>query len=269
MNKIIELIEEVKKSFYIDQEPFSFSVLSKKRDELLALCKKLGDKEEVFKNYLNSFEINKKYSIYSSSCWGYYTPSIIENYASVNVHRPKRLFSEKLNKEHFYEYLYNDNKLIAIKYYYKNKNTVTHYFLRIQDSLFSFCFRDHKDKFVEIFELTYDDFGNVLTFANLESWSENLEANSDFIKHNRYMFQDCNLLDYHYFHNNNGVIDFVDYYTRIYNFSPSISGLKLGSRFYFQYDDTKKIIGKHSDRDFFPCIFDNQENQKTADLGKK
>ena len=47
LNEIVKLIENVQDEFFVMRDPFSYNVLNKKREELLKICRKIGDKESV------------------------------------------------------------------------------------------------------------------------------------------------------------------------------------------------------------------------------
>lgn len=261
-----KIIIENQRMYHKERDPFSFDVLKFKREELISLCRKFGNYKECFEQYLETMDLNEKFSNYSGSHWGYYTPTVFEDFFITNRKRPKRLYNEKPNKESYYRYLYFNEELIAMERYSRNKKWETHYFFRIGNYVYSFKFAETWENFVTVFEACYNDLGNISTFANLMSWGEDLSKVEYYFKYCRPQLSDCQLLDYQYYHydvNNN--LDYADGYSRIYNFSPAISGLKLGVRLYFDYDDKGKIIGAHGDKSCVPCIFLEQSGDEQSE----
>lgn len=258
LNEIEKIIEENIREFSVDEEKFSYKTIKRKREELISLGMKLGCRFEAFKKVYTNIATTEKYSSFSLSCWGYYSPSILDDYHIVNVKRPKRLFTKppKNIDGTYYQYLYVHQQLVMINYFSQNKLFRSKYICKVGNRIYSFTFPDIWENQIYIYEAVYDDAGNILTFSHIETYGmpEN-ETNERILRHCRKGIRAA-LLDYQKYHyNDNGVLEYADKYSRIYDFSPQIVGLKLGKRFRFVYDDEGKRVGIKYDESAVPCIF--------------
>ena len=263
MEKILQVIQDIHQNFTSDIENFNFDVLRKKREELIDLGKIIGCKEGFFKDYLNSLDVSYKYSCFSHSFWGYYTPSIIDDFVIRNLKRPKKLFIQKPQKPTYYEYVYNGNQLVALNYISNENVYSTTHFCYVDNRIYSFTFPEPFKYEVRIYEAEFDDFKKIKAVSYIDTFGLPESETDEKVLRKCQKGVKAALLDFQYYHyNESGTLEYGDNYTRIYNFSPQISGLKLGQRFRFTYDDNGKITGFYYSKDEIPCVFEPTPEEK-------
>ncbi len=265
MEEILQVIQDIHQNFTSDIENFNFDVLRKKREELIELGKIIGCKEEIFKSYLSSLNVSYKYSCFSHSYWGYYTQSIIDDFVIRNLKRPKKLFKQKPNKPTYYEYVYDGEQLVALNFISDEEVCLTTYFCYVENRIYSFSFPSVFKYEIRIYEAVFDDNGKIKTISSTDTFGlPKSETDENVLKKCQRGIRAA-LLDFQYYHYDSfGNLEYGDNYTRIYNFSPQISGLKLGQRFRFTYDDNSKITGCYYSKDEIPCIFEPTPEEKNT-----
>lgn len=266
MKEIISLIKENQEKFAIQLEPFSYAVLRNKLFELATLGIQVGCEEKKFEKIFSILELTQKFSRYSSSEWGFYTPSILNDFVITNVKRPKRLYNSVNNWEVFYRYSYFNEKLVCIESVRKDKVFSKKYFVSVENAEYSFEFFDYKNR-VDICEATYNSEGKILTYANIitagiESDNRTSELQKKIV--------DSSIMDFQLYHYNNSELEYADKFSRIYNFSPQLIGMEIGDRFYFVYGETGKIKTVNCDKNKKVCIFEleNPEAEKFDSSGR-
>ena len=265
MKDILHTIQNNYQKFTPDTEIFNFNTLRKKREELIELGKIIGCKEDVFKNYLNSLEVSYKYSCFSHSFWGYYTPSIINDFVINNQKRPKKLVNKKPQKPFYYQYVYDGERLVALNYISNENIYSTTYFCYVENRIYSFTFPQVFKYEVCIYEADFDKNGKIKTIASTDTFGLSESETDEKILRKCQRGIRAALLDFqYYYYNDLGNLEYGDNYTRIYNFSPQIAGLKLGQRIRFTYDDNGKIIGWYYSKDEIPCVFEPTPEEKNT-----
>ena len=192
------------------------------------------------------------FSKYSSSIWGFFTPVLYE-FVITNVKRPKRLYKSISKEAYYYQYLFADDKLVCINSQNKHENFSKKYVYNYKNSIYSFNFFDYKNR-VDICQAVYNEKGDILSFASIiTAGIPEAELSEEKVK----KIIDSSILDFQYYHyDENGKLEYADYYRRIYNFSPQLIGMPLGNRFKFIYNEEGKLVDAEFDKNAVPCIFE-------------
>lgn len=245
------------KNNIVDYTEISYRMLKEQKDCLISLGTVLGCALEDFKKSLGFLKVTKKYSIYSSSEWGHYSPNILNEYIVTNVKKPKRLYNNPPKSKNYYQYLYSNGELVAIKSFLAGKEYKTDYIYKLGNTVFSFSFSDVYKYQVTINQAIYDEKGNILTNSYIETYGMPENEDDEIVLRRCKRGIRAALLDFQKYHyDETGLLDYVDDYKRIYDFSPQIVGLKLGKRFRFIYDESGKRIAVEYDKDAVPCVFE-------------
>jgi len=252
MNNISEIIKENENAYMTPITQFSYKVLREKIFELANLGIKVGCYENDFETALSDMVTTEKYSKYSLSTWGFFTPVLYE-FVITNVKRPKRLYKCVPKSTNYYQYLFNNNKLVSIDTVEKNKVCSRKYFYSCPNTEYSFNFFFYKNR-VDICQAVYNEKGDILSFSSIiTAGIPEEELSEEKVK----KIIDSSILDFQYYHyDENGNLDYADYYRRVYNYSPQLLGMPLGNRFKFRYNEEGKLVDAEFDKNAVPCIFE-------------
>ncbi len=266
MNNISEIIKENENAYMTPITQFTYKNLREKLFELANLGIEVGCKQDYFETALSNMITTEMFSKYSSSIWGFFTP-ILDEFVIVNVKRPKRLYKSISKEAYYYQYLFADDKLVCINSQNKDKNFSKKYLYNYKNSIYSFNFFDCKNR-VDICQAVYNEKGDILSFASIiTAGIPEEELSEEKVK----KIIDSSILDFQYYHyDENGKLDYADYYRRVYNFSPQLLGMPLGKRYKFIYDENSKIIDAELDETVVPCVFEleHPEDEKFDPTGR-
>ena len=225
------MIEENQENFAFEESEVSYNMLNQKRLELVSLGLKIFQSYNKFFSYYENLDYEEKFSIYTLAEWGYLSPPTIYN----NVKIPKRLSDKppKHRRNYYYKYLLHNGIIEKLIFCCAEKEYEKRYFCRTEDAIYSFKFNKGvatQREAVEIIEAKYKD-GKVVSYSSsivvgipngkveeFELCRENSIKNSK--------------LDYQmYNYNEAGELVSIDFFERIYAFSPQIAGYKFGERY--------------------------------------
>ena len=155
--------------------------------------------------------------------------------------------------------------MVALNYISDENVYSTTYFCYVANRIYSFTFPEPFKYEVRIYEAEFDDSKKIKTISYIDTFGlPESETDEKVLKKCQRGIRAA-LLDFQYFHyNDSGNLEYGDNYTRIYNFSPQIAGLKLGQRFRFTYDDNGKIIEWYYSKDEIPCVFEPTSEEKNT-----
>lgn len=230
-DKIVKMIEDNQEEFAYNEAEVSYNMLNQKRLELVSLGLKIFQCYDDFFSYYKNLDYVEKFSIYTLAEWGYLSPPTF--YGNVKI--PKRLSDKppKHRRNYYYKYLLHDGIIEKLIFCCAGKEYGKRYFCRTEDAIYSFKFNKGvatQRESVEIIEAKYKD-GAVISYSNcivvgipngegeaFELCKENSVRNS--------------MLDYQlYNYNEFGELVSIDFFERIYAFSPQIAGYEFGKRY--------------------------------------
>lgn len=231
----------------------SYGEINKKKIELVNIGITLGCFGMCFERWLSSITTSQKFSRYSLSKWGYFSPSILDEFVITNVKKPMRICETKPKSNKYYRYLFHKNELVCIDSIDNNNTFDRKYICCFEDCMYSFKFFNFKNR-VDICQAVYNEKGDILSFASIITAGIPEE---DFSEEKVKNIIDSSILDFQYYHyDENGNLDYADDYRRVYNFSPQLLGMPLGKRYKFIYDENGKIIDAEFDETAVPCVFE-------------
>lgn len=266
MKEIFKMIEENENIYMTPTTKFEYKVLREKLFELANLGIKVGCCENDFETTLSNMVTTEMYSKYSSSTWGFFT-AILYEFITTNVKIPKRLFKSVPKSTIYYKYLFSNNELVCMDSVESDEIASRKYFYRLPSTEYSFKFFFYKNR-VDICQAVYNENGDILSFASIITAGIPEE---DLSEEKVKKIIDSSILDFQYYHyDENGKLDYADYYRRVYNFSPQLLGMPLGKRYKFIYDENGKIINAEFDETAVPCVFEleNPEDEKFDPSGR-
>ena len=261
LTEILRIIEDNQKKFNIEQTEFSYSTLKHKRSELISLGEKIGCLRDDFQAVFGSMETTAKYSHFNHSlCWGVHTPSPLDYYVLGKRKRIRKLYNKPLEDANmYYVYKYKNGQLVELSRYLNDKFVekkvrYVEYFCHLNKSVYSIQFDEDNKYKVTICEAKFNDKNKIVSFSRIVTAGlPDNETDENIIK---WCQRGANgaLLDYQHFNYEKDKLISADSYTRIYDFSPQISGYEFGNRYMFVYDENNKIKSVEC-TGFKPCVF--------------
>lgn len=259
MKRIIDIIKSNMDEFDVSVDELRYKTLQNKRYELISLGQKIVEKRDVIEEIYSSQQFEKKYSAFTTATWGLLSPSIYSRYTVTNRKHIKRFYINPLKNRTHLEYGFCNGKIAYICSVNGMKRFDDRYLFCVDNRIYSFMFSKYRDiELIDVKEAIYNKNDKVISVSRLSTRSLNIKPDPSLP---RYMHTALSgsLLDMEYYtYDSDGKLLYADNFTRIYNFSKQILGIKLGDRIVFKHNQEGDVIGYEWDYEAVPCVFDEE-----------